>query len=403
MNTCSAVSFTTWWQDAECREDREMSCLSTTSLGAQWFYPVVDPYRTAGPGGPWAFGYNFAWDGVVVRVSRNPSLSRCQMRVELSSTLPRPKQIQAFNFHNDAWVDHIDSDPTGAVPAMTIERRRPGQGCGVGTDTVVVARAGWLGPKAFYTFPPDDFWDFWGGCTVAFEWQEDRNYPHERPLGPSGAHTPQPRYPIVQLPDRTLMRNEAGTSPGFRVVFGGTDFAVDDSIVINGLRYLDAFDPLASVPFRSVPSLPVDGTLVREWQRPEVYVVYGGARFQIPDPPSRFDPGFDWARVGVLPPGPRSLGKLLHVPVDGTLVREQHDLSVFLVDKRQLRRVKSWAVMDARCLPWRHVRVVPDGALAALPRGADLTLKDGDVSLQPPPLDPNLPTVGPGRVSPGPL
>ena len=25
-------------------------CLCTTTLGAQWFYPVIDPYRTAGPG-----------------------------------------------------------------------------------------------------------------------------------------------------------------------------------------------------------------------------------------------------------------------------------------------------------------------------------------------------------------
>lgn len=378
-----------------------MSCLSATSLGAQWFYPVVDPYRTAGPGGPWAFGYNFAWDGVVVRVSRNPTLSRCQMTVELSSTLRETKQIQAFNFHNNTWSDHIDSDPTGAVTAMTINKRKPGESCSVGTDTVVLARATWMGPKGMYTFPTDDFWDFWGGCTVTFAWLRDANTDH-RPSGPSGAQIPPPRYPIVQLQDRTLMRNEAGTFPGFRVVFGGTDFAVDDSIVINGLRYLDAFDPITAVPFRSLPSLPVDGTLVRERQRSEVYVVYGGAKFHIPDPPTRFDPGFDWARVGVIPPGPRSLGKLLHVPVDGTLVREQHDLSVFLVDKRQLRRVKSSAVMEAKCLPWRHVRVVPDGALAALPRGADLTMAGGDVSLQPPPLDPNLPTVGPGHVSPGP-
>jgi hypothetical protein len=322
------------------------------------------------------------------------------MRVELSSTLPETKQIQAFNYASNAWVDHIDSDPTGAVTAMTINKRRPGQGCSVGTDTVVLARATSIGPKGMYTFRPDDFWDFWGGCTVTFTWVRDSS-PDQRPSGPAGDEASL-RYPIVQLPDRTLMRNEAGTFPGFRVVFGGTDFAVDDSIFVNGLRYLDLFDTLAAVPFQSLPPLPVDGTLVREWQRPEVYVVYGGAAFPIPDPVARFDPGLDLARVGALPSGPRSLGKLLHIPVDGTLLRQQHDLSVFLVDKRRLRRVKSWAVMDARCLPWRHVRVVPDGALAALPRGADLTMAGGDVSLQPPPLDPSLPTVGPGHVSPGP-
>jgi hypothetical protein len=372
-------------------------CLSVTSLGAQWFYPVVDPYRTAGPrpGGQWVYGYVFAWDAVVVKVARNRSLSRCQMSVELSSRtvdgtpvpLAETKQIQAFNYYNNTWSDHIESDPTGAVTAMTIEKRKPGEGCDVGTDTVVLARATSFGPKGMYAFPPDDFWDFWGGCTVTFEWQFDADYFHGAPpFAPSGAETPPPRYPMVQLPDRTLMRNEAGT--GFRVVFGGTGFAADDSMISNGVRYLDAFDPIAAVPFIELPALPVDGTLVREWNRPEVYVIYGGGKFHIPDPPTLFALGFDWTRVGVIPPG--GLGKLLRTPIDGTLIKEQHDPSIFLVDKHQLRKVKSPAVMDARCLPWRLVRVVPDNTLAGLPHGPDL-LKDADVGIQPPPLDPDLP------------
>jgi hypothetical protein len=348
-------------------------CLGTTSLGAQWFYPVIDPYRCAGPGGPLAFGYPFAWDAVVIRVAPNPSLSRCQMRVELStasSSLAETKQIQAFNYYNNSWSDHIETAAPGPATAMTIEKRKPGEGCGVGTDTVVLARADVFGPKAFYAFPPDDFWDFWGGRTVSFEWQLDADYFHGAgPIAPSGAQTPPPRYPVVQLPDRTLMRNEVG--PGFRVVFGGTDFRTDDSIVVNGLRYLDAFDPIAAVPFRPLPALPVDGTLVREWNRPEVYVVYGGAKFWIPDPPTLFALGFDWTRVGVIPPG--GTGKLLATPVNGTLIKEQHDPRIFLVDGHQLRWVQSPAVMDARCLPWRHVRIVPDNALATLPHGPDLT------------------------------
>jgi hypothetical protein len=356
-------------------------CLSTTTLGAQWFYPVVDPYRTAGPGSngfSYGYGYAFAWDAVSVMVARNPSLSRCQMKVQLSvgtaadGTLVRlseTKQIQAFNYSNNAWSDHIESDPAGAVTAMTIERRKPGEGCNVGTDTVVLARADIFGPKAFYAFPPDDFWDFWGGCTVTFQWAADSDYFHGgAPFAPSGAQTPPPRYPIVRLPDRTLMRNEVG--PGFRVVFGGTDFRTDDSIVVNGVRYLDAFDPITAVSFRTLPALPVDGALVREWNRPEVYVIYGGAKFHIPDPPTLFALGFDWTRVNVIPPS--GTGKLLQTPIDGTLVKEQHDPRVFLVDGRQLRWVNSPAVMAARCLPWRHVRVVPDAALVNLPHGPDL-------------------------------
>ena len=330
---------------------------------------MIDPYRTAGPGSngfSFQFGYVFAWDAVVVTVARNPALSRCQMRVELSSTLAETKQIQAFNYFNNTWSDHIDSDHTSAVTAMTIQRRTPGEGCAVGTDTVVLARATAWGPKGMYAFPPDDFWDFWGGCTVTFEWFHDVDLNSSLPIGPSGDQTPPPRYPIVRLPDRTLMRDDV--VPGmFRVVFGGTDFRMDDSIDINGVRYSYAFDPITAVPFTALPALPVDGTLVREWNRPEVYVIYGGAKFHIPDPPTLFALGFDWTRVRVIPPS--GTGKLLEIPIDGTLIQEQHDPSVFLVDGRKLRRVHD---MAARCLPSRHVRIVPDATLASLPHGPDL-------------------------------
>jgi hypothetical protein len=366
-------------------------CIVTTSLGTQWFYPVADPYRTAGAG-PYAYGYVFAWDVVVVVVAPNVSLSRCQMRVELSvdSILAETKEIQAFNFYNDTWHNQIDSVPGGAVSAMTIEKRKPGEGCGAGTDTVVLARATAFGPKAFYTFGAIDFWDFWGGCTVTFMWEDEANPNHKAWAG-SGAQTPAPTYPIVQLPDGTLMRNAAGT--GLSVVFGGTDFpadpgylgAVSDTTAATARAVLEP-DPrdllgkgardrrllAGAIAYTQLPAIPADFTLVREWNRPEVYVVFGGARFRIPDPPTLFSLGFDWSMVRVIPAGGTS--KLLSIPIDRTLLKEQHDQKVFVVDNQQLRLVKSPAVMEARCLPWRHVRVVPDGSLSTLPHGADLDL-----------------------------
>jgi len=119
-----------------------------------------------------------------------------------------------------------------------------------------------------------------------------------------------------------------------------------------------------------LPSTPADGTLVREVNRPEVFVVYGGAKFWIPDPPTLFSLGFNFSRVLITPPG--GTAQLLTMPIDGTLLREQHNPMVFLIDNSQLRWVTSPAVMDARCLPWRHIRIVPDNALAGLTRGPDL-------------------------------
>jgi hypothetical protein len=363
-------------------------CVFTTSLGSQWFYPVIDPYRTAGAG-PYHYGYVFAWDAVEITVTRSFPQDRHTMSVELSSSLPETKQIQAFNLFRDTALDHIDSHPGGAVASMTVMKRMPGQGCGAHTDTLVLARATPFGPKAMYTFPSDDLWDFWGGCTVRFSWVSDTGWGGP-PWAPSGAQTPAPSYPVVRLPDFTLMRNAAGT--GLSVVFGGTDFPADPAYLGGVLLDTPAASARVSaapdrrdllgmfdirerrllggaIPFTPLPAIPADFTLVREWNRPEVYVVYGGAKFWIPDPPTLTALGFDWSMVRVIPAGGTS--KLLTIPIDGTLIMEQHPQKKFLVDNQQLR-FASDAAMDARCLPSRHVRVVPDASLSALPTGPDL-------------------------------
>jgi hypothetical protein len=369
-------------------------CVVNSSLGAEWFYPVIDPYRTAGEG-PYHYGYVFAWDAVEVTVTRNFSLSRCKMRVEIISTLAETKQIQAFNFYNNTWNDMIDSDPTGALTSMTITKWKAGQDCSAGTDTVVLARAGQFGPKLMYTFGTVDFWDFWGGCTVRFTWVADTDY-NRRAWAPSGALTPPPTYPAVSLPDGTLMRNGAGT--GVSVVYGGTDFAADPGYLgvmavdtsaatarailepdrralLGGLGAIDRQLLAGAIAFTPLPPIPADFTLVREWNRPEVYVVYGGAKFRIPDPATLFSLGFDWSMVRVIPAGGTS--KLLDMPIDRTLLKEQNDPRVFVVEvvnNQQVLRLATPGVMEARCLPWRHVRVVPDTTLSTLPQGPDLDL-----------------------------
>ena len=189
------------------------------------------------------------------------------------------------------------------------------------------------------------------------------------------------------------MRNGAGT--GVSVVYGGTDFptepgylgvmAVDTTAattravlepdrrnLLGGLSVRNRRLLAGAIPFTQLPPIPADFTLVREWNRPEVYVVFGGAKFRIPDPPTLTTLGFDWSMVRLIPAGGTS--KLLTIPIDRTLIKEQHDPKVYVVDHQQLSWVKSPAVMDARCLPWRHVRVVPDTSLSTLPHGPDLDL-----------------------------
>src|SRR6266705_165964 len=137
-------------------------------------------------------------------------------------------------------------------------------------------------PEGFYTFGTNDFWDFWGGCTVRFSWVGDTN-PSHAGWAPSGALTPAPTYPAVRLPGGTLMRNAAGT--GLSVVFGGTDFPADPGYLgamaldttaataravlepdrralLGGMGAIDRGLLAGAIAFTPLPPIPADFTLV---------------------------------------------------------------------------------------------------------------------------------------------
>ena len=335
-----------------------MSCITTNSLDFRSIYPVLDPRRTAGPG-PFAYAYNLASDRVEFDVKRLTGLSACEMFVNFTTTLTEGKQIQAWNIFNNNFVQSVGSSGLGLQNSMHIMKAS----CGAGVDTIILCRDfAWpRGMTALYTFMPNDFWDFWGGCAVNLTWVDDT-------IGSGlwGNQTPQPIYPLVKFPDRTVM----ATSSGFLVMAGGAGFAADSNFLA-----MAGLSGAPVVPFSPVPSLPADFTVVREIHDKRSFVVFGGARFLLPLFHLPFGMGssfsFSPSPAQVIPPG--GTAQLLTMPIDGTLLREEHNASVFLADHGQLRHVVSPAAMDSNCLPWRHVRIVPDGALAALARGPDIT------------------------------
>jgi hypothetical protein len=354
-------------------------------LALQGMYPVLDPRRTAGPG-PHHYGYYLARDALVITVARTPDLDNCEMKVEFVSTLFEPKEIQAFNFYLNRFVAAVGSS-AGLPSSMTIRKRTPTGSCDTGVDTLVLARQSWGQRKAFYWFPPEDLWDFWGGCTVTFDWFNDNT------VGPWGDATPAPSYPLVRMPDGTIMEARRGSVPVYYVSFGGAAFEANDSAYLMGLLRGDLLahelpDGLSTatttslirnliglntVPYVSLPTEPVDGTVIREWMDSTVYVCYGGAKFEIPDPDRRtlFLLGLDESQIRVIPRGGAS--QVGEMPRDGTLIREQSDPRVYLAVDKKLSLVPDASVMTARCLPWRHIRVVPDGGLAGKPQGHDLS------------------------------
>jgi hypothetical protein len=330
-------------------------CISAYQEPAS-MYPVLDPRRTAGPG-PWQFGYAFHSDAVRIDVQRDSSLTSCKMKITLNSSLTSDKQIKAWNFFKNGPVNVIGTT-SGLANTMTITKAQGPPSCITGTDTVVLCkRLMWNAMTEVYSFYSWDFWDFWGGCDVTFNWMLDN-----AGSGLWGAETPPPIYPLVAFPDRTLLSEP---SSKFSVVFGGAAFAIPIAeIPLLGL------DPSKAVPGPLGNKAPVDSTLVRELGTPEVYVVYGGAKFWIPDPTALFSLGFNWIQVQVIPKG--GAQQLGTIPFDGTLTKEQHDPRVFLVINRMLSLVTSPARMDQLCLPVRHLRTVPDKALSNLPRGPNL-------------------------------
>ena len=341
-----------------------MTCVAVYRDPAS-LYPVFDPRRASGRG-PFQYAYVFTWDGVVITVDRfpTPALGACSMRVHLTTRLREAKEIQAWNLYSNTFNDQIGT-AGGQQLSMTIRKPTTFSHCSEGADTLVLARhfAPPRGRTALYSFIPDDFWDFWGGCEVTFDWQID-NF---SPAGNWGNQTPSPTYPTVPFPDGTVMRMETSlpSGPRFFVVVGGAAFAVTDALD------LAILDTSQTVPFVDIGSVPVDGTLLRE-PNGASYICYGGAKFLLPVNGRQLTAlGITAGPSVMIPRG--SLSSVGSMPMNGTLLSEVFDRNhIFMVSNGSLHLVPSDNDMRAMCLARRHVRLVPSGALAALPHGPDL-------------------------------
>jgi hypothetical protein len=80
----------------------------------------------------------------------------------------------------------------------------------------------------------------------------------------------------------------------------------------------------------------------------------------------------------IIPAGSR--GELRQFPANGTLLREFSAPEVYLAENDQLRHVPSQQEFAARGFSWANVGIVPDGGLAPLPKGEPLptTIPESD-------------------------
>ena len=107
-----------------------------------------------------------------------------------------------------------------------------------------------------------------------------------------------------------------------------------------------------------------DGTLVRRSTGPEVYVVYGGAKFHVPDMDAY---GYRWEDVRVLPP--QVVDSLPHIPRDGTVLRGLYRQDYFVIYGNAKVHFPNWAAVASLGHAWESIRVVDEEALRRIPTG----------------------------------
>jgi len=184
----------------------------------------------------------------------------------------------------------------------------------------------------------------------------------DRPIGtqqdPQGVRTFKPQtFVLSEAIGERIIANNFGEGPGIIEV----EFKDSDNIGGGAYRIW-----LEVRRFET----PSDGTMARENSRPEVYVFFGGARFWLPSPEwvTRYG---GWGLVQTYPDG--ALQAVPTIPKDQTLLREWSAPEVWVIETGKKRWVTTPPLLN-QFGGWAAVRIVPDGALSSVERGADVTI-----------------------------
>jgi hypothetical protein len=122
----------------------------------------------------------------------------------------------------------------------------------------------------------------------------------------------------------SLLREE---NEAIWVIFGGARFHVPDPDTLSRLYRGKPITPVPTGGVNRIPTVPVDGTLLRE-ENGAISVIFGGARFCISDL-ATLNRLYHDKRSFQLWDG--ALNDIPMIPVDGTLLREESSTQVFLI------------------------------------------------------------------------
>lgn len=114
------------------------------------------------------------------------------------------------------------------------------------------------------------------------------------------------------------------------------------------------------------PAWQHDGAVVKEASGPDVFILFGNARFHVSSPGELTALGLSWAQVVTVPDG--ALAPFARVPDPGTLVRDRTAPEVWLSLGSQLWWVPSAEAMRFLGLQWGQAHILPAGSLSGLPQ-----------------------------------
>lgn len=125
---------------------------------------------------------------------------------------------------------------------------------------------------------------------------------------------------------------------------------------------------------------PIDDFLAKEASGSNIYVIYAGAKFLIPDMATLYRLYGVASMVNTVPDG--NLIRFGAIPKDGTILREENAVYIWLMEAGKKRHITTPRILG-RYGGWDKVRVVPDYALNNIPIGTpikdNIALRDPSV------------------------
>lgn len=195
-------------------------------------------------------------------------------------------------------------------------------------------------------------------------------------------------FEVWKRPNRTLIRVK--NNPMVYMVEDGMKMPIQSPTVLfnQGLSFSDVQEveqEEADTYANSEPLNYADGTIVREKNKPEVYVVADGQKKHILDPNSFTALGYNWNNIVIVPAN--SLGIFKNstpmnsnsIHPEGALIRVEGTPTVYVIKGGKKVPISDIQLFNTRKYDWKKVLVVKNNQANKFDTGSALSYPDGSL------------------------